>query len=116
MFDQLRRSDDDRNVGWDYWLSEPRVPPKRPWLRDSLIAVLYGLLLGGSVATRIGAGYWPVAAVFGVAVLIIHVLILTIGQVWAPGRLRLLDLGRIALVAVVAVLIPLAVAAVAGWL
>jgi hypothetical protein len=71
-------------------------PPRRPWLRDSIIATVGGLLLGRGLGIWIADGYWPLAGGIGALVLFFDGFAVGLGQLFEGTRLKRSDLLRIA--------------------
>jgi len=78
--------------------------------RDTILALIAGLLLGPSITFTIMRGFWPPAGVLGVLVLAVHVAAIALGQTVDEARLTRSDLRRITAIGGSAILVGAVVA------
>lgn len=99
-----------RNHAW-HWgtISDSRTRPepmKRfPLWRDMFLVTITGLLLGSSIVFTLIRGFFPPAGVIGVFILVLHLLVLWLGQYVDEARLSRRDFQQIATVGAVAMLL-----------
>lgn len=91
----------------------PPPPPRWPWLRDVILAVPIGAMIGGSVGFWITRGFWPVAAAIGLTAFVLHAGILGLGQLSDHAKLRSNDLRIITLAGASSVVLTMLIAWIA---
>ena len=90
--------------------SRPAPPSRFPLWRDTILAIITGLLLGPSITFAVVRGFWPPAGVLGVLSLVVHLVAIGLGQTVDEARLTRSDLRRIAAISGSAILVGALVA------
>ena len=99
-----------RNHAW-HWGSyiDSRTRPKSikrfPLWRDMILVIITGLLLGSSIVFTLIRGSFPTAGVLGVFILVLHLLVLWLGQYVDDARLSVWDFRRLGTVGAGAMLV-----------
>jgi len=80
--------------------------------RDAMVAIITGLMLGFSISFTAMRGFWPPAGELGGMFLVVHLIVLGLGQTVDGARLTRSDLLRVAAAGGAAILVGALVALV----
>jgi len=93
---------------WEYFYYGPKHPPppaRFPWLRDAILATVVGALLGVIIGLRMALGYWTMANLYFVPAVVIHALIVGLGQLFKATRRSRTEFVRMVLLEIAAAIV-----------
>ena len=85
--------------------TRPKPLQRFPLWRDMILVIITGLLLGSSIVFTSIRGFFPPAGVIGLFILVLHLLVLWLGQYVDEARLSRWDFQRIGTVGAGAILV-----------